>query len=143
MKLEELIAERDIYRQLVKFARAMDERDWESIKSITADDIKAEFGMGEIQGSTAVIDFMRSFLDNCGITQHLLGNIIIDVVGDKATSQSYVSDMHLSKDPANDSHFRTLGDYSDKWSKVDGTWIMTHRVKDNRASMGSMDVFKP
>jgi hypothetical protein len=142
MNLEELIAERDIYRQLVKFARAMDDRDWETIKAITSDDIRADLGMGEIQGSTTVIEFIRSFLDNCGTTQHILGNIIINVVGDKATSQSYVSDMHLCKDPTNDIHFRTLGNYSDKWSKVDSTWLMTDRVKNNRATMGSLDVFK-
>ena len=30
MELETLLAERAIYRQLVRFAQAMDERDWEA-----------------------------------------------------------------------------------------------------------------
>lgn len=142
MNIETLIAEREIYRQLVIFARAMDDRDWDTIQSITTGDLKAEFGMGEIQGNVAVIEFIRSFLDNCGTTQHILGNILIDVDGDKATSESYVSDMHLSKDTTKDIDFRTLGNYFDQWSKIDGSWLMTHRIKDNRATVGSLDVFK-
>ncbi|MGJ8687491.1 MAG: nuclear transport factor 2 family protein, partial [Spongiibacteraceae bacterium] len=121
---------------------AMDDRDWDTIQSITTGDLKAEFGMGEIQGNVAVIEFIRSFLDNCGTTQHILGNILIDVDGDKATSESYVSDMHLSKDTTKDIDFRTLGNYFDQWSKIDGSWLMTHRIKDNRATVGSLDVFK-
>lgn len=143
MSLEQLIAERDIYRQLVKFSRAMDDRDWETMQSLTVADFRADLGMGEIQGRAAVIEFIRSFLDNCGTTQHILGNIIIDVVGDAATSQSYVSDMHLGKNPHNELHFRTLGNYSDNWIKVGDTWLMSERVKHNRATLGSMDVFNP
>lgn len=146
MNLEILTAEREIYRQLVKFARAMDDRDWDTIKSLTTDDLIADYGiidMDEIQGNIAAIEFIRSYLDHCGTTQHILGNILIEVVGDKATSQSYVSDMHLSRNEDSDIYFRTLGNYSDKWSKVDGTWLMTHRTKNNRAKIGSLDVFKP
>jgi SnoaL-like domain len=143
MQLEELVDERAIYRQLVSFARAMDDRNWQVIESILSENAKADFGMGEIQGSTTIVEFIRSFLDNCGTTQHILGNIIIDIDGDTATSRAYVSDMHLPKNTDSDISFRTLGDYSDKWARVNGTWLITERVKDNRATLGSMDVFKP
>ena len=142
MNLDDYAAERSIYRQLVKFARAMDARDWEAISAIMVADVQADFGPGEIRGRTAVVEFIRSFLDNCGTTQHILGNILIDVDGDTARSQSYVSDIHLGKDAALDLSFRTLGDYSDTWIKVDGTWLMSQRKKDNRATVGSMDIFK-
>ena len=143
MLLETLVAEREIYRQLIKFARAMDDRDWETIESMTSSDLIADFGLGEINGNTEVIASIQAFLDHCGTTQHLLGNILIDVAGDQATSKSYVVDMHLCKDPKMETYFRTLGDYSDKWLNVEGTWLMTQRIKDNRATMGSLDVFKP
>ena len=97
MNLDSLLAEREIERQLISFARAMDNRDWTKIEVICADDICADFGTGEVVGSKALIKFMRSFLDNCGTTQHLLGNVVIDVDGDRDTSESYVSDMHLGK----------------------------------------------
>jgi hypothetical protein len=143
MLLDTLIAEREIYRQLITFARAMDERDWETMESMTTSDLTADFGLGEIRGNTAVIESIQSFLDHCGTTQHLLGNILIDVAGDQAISKSYVADMHLCKDTKNETYFRTLGDYTDKWLNVEGTWLMTQRIKDNRATMGTLDVFKP
>jgi len=142
MNLEDLIAQRDIERQLIKFARAMDNKDWESIKTILSDDVIADFGTGEIQGVDNIINVIRSFLDNCGPTQHLLGNIIIDVSGNKATSEAYVSDMHLSRDSKSELTFRTLGNYRDKWELINSEWLLVHRIKDNRATIGSMDIFK-
>ena len=91
MSLEQLLAERDIYRKLVAFARAMDERDWPALAAITTPDFSAELGMGEIQGQGEVIAFIRSFLDPCGPSQHLLGNVLIDIDGDRAHSEAYVA----------------------------------------------------
>lgn len=142
MNLEDIFAEREIQRQLIMFARAMDNRDWDAIEAITSEDVRADFGIGEVQGRRALIELIRSFLDNCGETQHLLGNFVIEITGDTATSESYVSDMHLGKDTSDDISFRTLGNYSDTWEKVDGAWLITQRIKDNRATIGSMDVFK-
>lgn len=142
MNIENLVAERDIQRQLISFARAMDNHDYDAMRSITAKNIKANLGTGEINGCEEVIELIRSFLSNCGVTQHLLGNIIIDVNGNTATSEAYVADLHLGKDQKENISFRTLGNYEDKWKKVDGIWLLTHRIKNNRATMGSMDVFK-
>ena len=143
MNLDILLAEREIERQLISFARAMDNRDWTKIDAICVDDICADFGTGEVVGSKALIEFMRSFLDHCGPSQHLLGNIVIDVDGDRATSESYVSDMHLGKNSDEEKSFRTLGNYTDSWIKIDGVWKLLRRMKDNRAFVGTMDVFNP
>ena len=86
MDLQTLLDERNIYRQLVRFARAMDERDWESLGQIAAEDIRAELGTGPLAGRDAMIALIRRYLDNCGTTQHLLGNVLIEVSGDEATS---------------------------------------------------------
>ena len=66
MDIETLIAEREIYRQLVHFARAMDERNWDALAAIVTDDIRAEFGTGEVVGAEAVAGLIRSYPDNCG-----------------------------------------------------------------------------
>jgi 3-phenylpropionate/cinnamic acid dioxygenase small subunit len=141
MSLEDLIAERAIQRQLIKLARAMDNRDWDSAAAVMADDIQADFGTGPVQGRDQVIAFIRSCLDPCGTTQHLLGNILVDVTGETATSEAYVSDMHLSRQPDSDLSFFTLGNYSDKWQRAGDGWLLVERVKDNRETVGSMDVF--
>jgi len=141
MTIEDLLAERSIYRNLVAFALAMDERDWDAFANFTTEDMTASLGRGEIEGRDTIVMFMRSFLDDCGPTQHLLGNVIIDVDGDTATSSAYVSDMHIGGGDKSDLTFRTLGRYDDEWVKIDGRWRMTRRVKNNRATVGSMKVF--
>src|SRR5210317_1322969 len=98
LNLEILFAEREIYRKIMSFARAMDQRDWEALEKLLADDARANLGKGEIVGKREIVDFIRPYLEACGTTQHLIGNVVIYVDGDTATSQSYVSDMHLGKE---------------------------------------------
>lgn len=141
MELDDLLAEREIYRKLVRFALAMDERQWSLLEEITTEDIEADVGVGPLRGRDALVSVMRQFLDQCGTTQHLLGNVLIDINGDNATSQAYVSDMHLGSEGKESTTFRTLGCYHDEWIKLDGQWRMCRRIKENRATVGSLEVF--
>ena len=141
MDLQQLLDERIIYRQLMRFARAMDEGNWQDLADVTTEDFVSDTGLGDIAGRDACIEFMRSFLDNCGTTQHLLANVVIDVDGDNATSSAYVCDVHLARDEASGVHFRTLGIYHDEWRRAGDSWLMRRRRKDNRATLGSMAVF--
>lgn len=132
--------ERDIERALIRFARAMDDRDWNGLTEILAEDAIGDLGTGRLEGSAAIIELIRGYLDNCGVTQHLLGNVLVDVDGDRATSRAYVQDLHLSRsDPG--LTFHTLGDYHDRWERRDGRWWLVERNKDNRGTVGSLDVF--
>lgn len=139
--LATLLAEREIGRALIRFARAMDARDWEAVRAIMAPDATGELGTGPLASPDAVIGCIRHYLDGCGPTQHLLGNMLVEVDGDSATSQCYVSDMHLGPGDKRHLTFSTLGDYHDQWRCIDGAWRMTHRTKVNRAHIGSFEVF--
>jgi SnoaL-like domain len=141
MDITDLLAEREIYRNLVHFAQAMDDRNWAQLDEFTTTDIAADLGTGKLSGRADMVAVMRQFLDQCGTTQHMLGNVLIDVNGDTARSQAYVADMHLGGEGAEDITFRTLGRYLDKWCKVDGRWLMCERIKENRATVGSLAVF--
>ncbi|MCV7218687.1 nuclear transport factor 2 family protein [Mycobacterium crocinum] len=138
-----LLDERAIERALIAFARAMDERDWSSMERILADDAEGDFGTGRVVGRSAVINLVRGYLDTCGVTQHLLGNVVIDVSGDRAVSRAYVRDVHLdsTNDPA--TRMYTLGDYRDAWRRTaDGSWSLIERVKINRGFVGTLEVFE-
>ena len=90
-----LLDEREITRSIFEFARAMDARAWDELHRIMTPDATAELGTGTLRGPAEVVASIRSFLDECGPTQHLIGNVLVEVVGDLATSRSYVSDMHV------------------------------------------------
>lgn len=143
MSIELLLAEREIHRALVRFARAMDERDWSALDEILAEDATADLGTGPLAGRAAIVAQMRSFLDECGPTQHLLGNPLIDVDGDRATSRIYVSDLHLGRGVRSHVTFSTLGDYHDRWRRQGGVWRIAHRTKLNRALIGDIGVLGP
>ncbi|HUD94927.1 nuclear transport factor 2 family protein [Sphingobium sp.] len=142
MNMAIMLAHYEIGRELTRFARAMDDRDWATLKGILTDDATADLGTGMLAGSDAIIALIRQYLDVCGTSQHLLGNLIVEVDGDSATSRAYVSDMHLGPGDAPEPNFRTLGDYHDRWLRIDGCWRLAERRKLNRALIGSMDVFK-
>lgn len=138
--IAKLLDERDIERTLILLARAMDSRDWDGMSEILAADAVGDFGTGPVQGSGAIIELIRGFLDNCGVTQHLLGNVLVDVDGDRAVSRAYVQDLHLSRTNP-DLTFHTLGDYQDRWERRHGRWLLVERIKDNRGTVGTLDVF--
>lgn len=143
MDLETLIAEREIAHAIYGFARAMDERNWVALDGVLVEEATADLGGGPIHGRAAIIAFMRSFLDGCGPTQHLIGNLVVEVRGERATSCCYVSDMHKGLGDKAQLTFSTLGEYHDSWVRRGGRWWMTHRRKLNRAHLGSIEVLGP
>jgi SnoaL-like domain len=139
--LTQLRDERAIERALVLFARAMDDRDWAAMAGILADDAEGDFGTGRLAGSTAIIELIRGFLDKCGPSQHLLGNVIVDVAGDVATSRAYIRDVHLNPAADPSVRFYTLGDYHDTWRRDGDGWRLAERIKANRAYGGPLEIF--
>lgn len=135
--LQGLLDARDIERALYVAARAMDDHDWTAVSEVFADDAKGDLGTGPLVGSAAIVSLIRSYLDACGPTQHLLGNVIVDVAGDTAVSRAYVHDLHLSADGSE--RFYTMGDYHDRWERRAGRWRIVERTKVNRAHVGSLE----
>ncbi|AKK30550.1 ethyl tert-butyl ether degradation protein EthD [Mycobacterium sp. EPa45] len=140
--MTQLRDERAIERALILFARAMDDRDWTTMAEILADDAQGDFGTGRLVGAPAIIGLIRGYLDNCGATQHLLGNVLVDVQGDSAVSRAYIRDVHLDSANTPTTRFYTIGDYRDTWRRrPDGSWCLAERVKTNRGYVGTLDVF--
>ena len=95
-----------------------------ALDAVLAIDAGADMGLGPLRGRAAIVALMRSFLDACGPTQPLLGNLPIEVDGDEACSRCYVSDLHLGSGDKAHLSFATLGEYHDLWQKRDGVWRM-------------------
>ena len=53
--LEMLLAEREIYRALVRFARAMDQRDWHALEAIVLPRRHGRPGPGPVHGREAIV----------------------------------------------------------------------------------------
>lgn len=134
--------EREIYRAIVGIARAMDERDWGAIEDVTSSDFTGDLGSGSLASRAEMIALLRSFLDDCGPTQHMIGTVLIDVDGDTATSRAYVADMHLGSAENEGRYFRTLGDYHDEWARLTGGWRLVSRIKHVTGTLGDIAVLR-
>ncbi len=123
-----LLDERDIVRGLSRFARVLDTKQWDGLGDVFAADIVFDYGQGtDEHGMDALTLNIRRFLDRCGGTQHLLGSIVVDVEGDRATSRAYVQARHQRRDDTAGPIFDSNGEYIDQWERRPEGWRIVRR----------------
>lgn len=128
MDLQALMDEREIVRALSRFARVLDNKQWDCLGDVFAADVSFNYGTGEArQGMEALRSNMTRYLDRCGPSQHLIGSITVDVRGDEATSRAYVQARHQGKNSPNGPVFDTNGEYVDQWQRRPEGWRIVRR----------------
>ena len=127
--LQRLLDEREIGARLATLARILDSRAWERVPEVVAADVAFDYTNSgtDVQGREALLANFRRFLDVCGPSQHLLGSLVVEVDGDRATSHCYVQARHRAKDPADPRLFDSNGEYIDRWERRAEGWLMVHR----------------
>lgn len=124
----DLEAKQAITEALYRYARAMDRIDPELAKTVWHPDATVDYG--PIFKDTAAayiskIDAMHSPFDG---THHQIGNILIDVAQDRATSEAYVTARCWNfTDTGELTELIAMGRYCDRWSRRNGHWAMDHR----------------
>jgi hypothetical protein len=113
--------------QIYRYCRAMDRIDHELGYSIWHENGTADYGHN-FQGSG------REFIDHvcaqhAGLQQHShqMSNIVIELDGDKAGSESYVTATLRMVRDGKTLQMAVLSRYIDTWSKRDGRWALDHR----------------
>jgi len=140
--LQMLLDERAIVQGLGLFARMIDDKRWADASEIFAEDVSFDYGLGgEQQGLNTLRQWMSSFLDTCGNTQHLIGSILVNVDGDNAVSRSYVMARHQRPDdpqgPVQDSN----GEYIDRWERRVQGWRIVRRDAVWAMRVGEAEIF--
>ena len=127
--LQRLQDERTIGVQLATLARILDSRAWQRVCEVVAEDVSFDYtNCGrDVHGREALVANFRRYLDVCGPSQHLLGSLIVEVDGDRATSRCYVQARHRSTDPTDTRLFDSNGEYIDRWERRPEGWRMVHR----------------
>jgi hypothetical protein len=126
--IQKLLDEHEIVRALGRFARILDQKRWGDLSDVFAEDLSFDYGgTGERQGMDALRANMRRFLDCCGGTQPLIGSILVDVEGDKASSQAYVQARHQGVANLGGAIFDSNGEYVDRWERREQGWRIVRR----------------
>ncbi|UOT01207.1 nuclear transport factor 2 family protein [Rhodococcus opacus] len=117
----------------------LDTKDWPGFAATLTEDVVA-YGR---TGRADVVARVRSHLDVCGATQHLLGNIRVDVDGDAARTRSYFRAFHVGLGDRAGATYECLGEYRDEWRRGPSGWLLAGRVIDVGAETGDRGVIAP
>lgn len=118
-----------IIRVLDRYAEVLDTRDWNSLGEIFTPSVEMDFVAWHAMNLDAVRARLRSFLDHCGPTQHLLGNYRVDFPkNDIARSACYVRAMHFGKDEHRGKRYEMWGEYRDEFVRTQSGWRIEKRI---------------
>jgi ketosteroid isomerase-like protein len=130
-----------IQQVLVRYANAIDELDFDALSTVFTPDVRASYSGGPwLQGIDAIVEHI-SGLRTFAATFHFMGNMQIDVDGDRATAMTR-SMTHLIA-PDGVLHARALR-YRDRLVRTDAGWRIAERVHTAQWMWeGTATVFTP
>ena len=117
----------EIVALLDRYAEALDSRRFELLEQVFAPDVDFDFGEWRARTLAQAVASIRSYLDGCGPTQHLLGNYRVEVDGDRARSRVYVRASHLGVGSAAGKTYEMAGEYADELRRTPQGWRSSAR----------------
>lgn len=147
-EVRDLAARRDITDAVQRYMRGLDRLDPELQRSAFHDDAVIDCGLmkGDVD---AFVTFAQDLLATMDATHHLLGQVRIELDGDRAVGECYFQAWHrtIGEDGPDDGAVRDVfisGRYVDRYERRGGAWriaartLVTDWVKDDP---GTLDFF--
>ena len=127
--IAELLAKQAIADQLHRYCRAMDRMDDDLGRSVFHPDAPADYGAMYKGTGHGFIDYVHAQHARMIRHQHQLGNVLIEVDGDRAFSESYVTvTFRMRGADGRLLGIETHGRYVDRWEKRGGHWAVADRL---------------
>ncbi len=127
---------------VAQVARAIDRRDADLLASIFHPDATDDHGL--FSGTAAeFIEWVMPLLATMKQTQHVIGQSLIEVAGDRAAGESYFIAHHTLPGPDGDVFMVAAGRYLDTFERRNGVWkiLRRHAVYDWNRTGPSSDNF--
>jgi uncharacterized protein (TIGR02246 family) len=116
----------DVFDLLVRYATAIDRRNWELLRSCFTDDCEVDYGnIGRWSGRDAITDWMRATHDPLGHSVHRITNQAVASDGETIAARSYVDAIVLGPDNARGA--QAAGCYEDVIVRTDDGWKIARR----------------
>lgn len=130
------LSDRESIRDIIyTYCRYVDAEQWDRVRACFTPD--AVFDFHPFNGSLdEFLGFADATIAQMDGTLHSIGNVLIDLSGDSATSYASFVAYHRiiagSEGPipseAHDVDWTVAGRYEDKWRKIDSAWKIIHRT---------------
>lgn len=128
--LEVLLAKQEITEQILRYPRALDRLDRDLMLSLGHPDAKVSFGTTVFPSWAAYTDWMMKAHQPMLGNNHRMSNVLIEVRGDKAVSEtSGTATLLVKHDTLEDTYEERWmhSRYLDTWSRRSGRWAMDSR----------------
>lgn len=125
-RLQILADKQDCAELVFKVARAIDRCDAALLSSLFHPDATDDHGM--FAGSAGdFVAWVMPVLATMQRTQHLIGQVLVTVAGDRAAGESYFIAHHGIAGAEGDRLMIAAGRYLDRFERRDGVWKIAHR----------------
>ncbi len=127
--LQDLVDRQAINDTLQRYARGIDEFDFELVGAVfTADAVARYSAYPEMIGGAAVAEFLRQHTANTTWHQHMLSVVEVTINEDRATSLTYYVAHAVLRNP-DGALSLSVGDYRDGLVRTADGWRIAHRVQ--------------
>lgn len=117
-----------ITEQLYRYCRSVDRLDVPLGHSVFHADATADYGPTGYRGTGhGAIDWICAAHRQLLAHSHQVSNIVIEVKGDRAGSEAYVTATLRMEREGRMMQMEIWARYCDRWSRRDGTWRIDHR----------------
>ena len=129
---------------LIRYATALDSRDWELLATCFTEDGVTDYQeLGGVNaGPEAIIATCRGALGGLDASQHLIANIVVAVEGDRAQASCYFQAQHVYSGAAGGDNFLVGGTYRDRLVRTADGWRIEHRTLEPTWQDGNPAVFE-
>ncbi len=125
-RLEVMADKLECIELVARLAKGIDRCDAEMVRDCFHPDATDDHGA--FKGTAAeFVDWVMPVLDTMKRTQHVIGQTLMEVKGDKAAGESYFVAHHTIASPEGDVFMIAAGRYLDRFERRDGDWKISHR----------------
>jgi hypothetical protein len=125
----ELVDKQEIADLCARYTFALDQQDWPALRGCFTDEPVFVHPGGRIEGIDRIIERARGALEPLDASQHLLGNILIEVDGHDAVSICYFQAQHVRAGTPGGDTYLIAGSYADRLVRTTQGWRIAERVQ--------------
>ena len=126
---------------LLRYATAIDTRQWALLRTCFTDDVQADYGdIGHWSDADGITKFMSEVHETMSDVKHMLHNMVIRLDDDNhATARTYVHTVQaFASDPKQ--WVDAVGQYSDELVRTEDGWRISKRTFTSTRVFSSFDV---
>ncbi|MGY1616141.1 nuclear transport factor 2 family protein [Geodermatophilus sp. SYSU D00691] len=139
--IQALLDERAIAAVCVRYATAIDDRDWARLRSCFVPDAVGVYHPGRpLHGRAAIEAAIRTAVAPLTRTQHLVTNVEVDVDGDGAAARCSLHAQHVRAGVPGGEQYVIAGRYVDRFVRTADGWRIAHRVLERWWTAGNPEV---